>query len=239
MRRQLLIGLVTGAAALAAAPAASAATVDVMVVGKAGVLRGPKALALKQRTVQVGHRRCAVGARTPLSALAATRLSLGIRDAGACGRRARDATALYVFRVGRERAKGSAGWVYKVGNRAGIAGAGDPAGPFGTGRGLRAGQRVLWFWCVQAGGCQRTLDARADRRSAAPGETLRVTVRGYDDAGAGIPVAGATVRLGAASATTGPDGVAALTVPAAHGRLRLRAQRAGMVPAFPREVTVG
>jgi hypothetical protein len=238
MTRGLLIGLLTGAAALAAAPTASAVKVDVMVVGESGLLRGPKHVTLRQRTVKVGDRRCAVGAGTPLSVLAATSLRLRIRDSGACGRRPRDAGALYVFQIGGERAKGLAGWVYKVGNRAGTAGAGDPGGPFGHG-GLRAGQRVLWFWCRLAGaGCQRTLDTRPERTTAAPGETLRVTVRGYDDTGAAVLVPGATVRLGSATATTGFDGVAALTVPSRSGRLRLHAERAGMVRSFPRQVAV-
>jgi hypothetical protein len=46
------------------------------------------------------------------------------------------------------------------------------------------------------------------------------------------------VRLGSATAVTGADGEAVLTVPAASGTLRLQAERAGMVRAFPREVAV-
>jgi hypothetical protein len=239
MRRLVVLAGALAGVALAAAPGASAATVDVMVVGKAKVLREPKAVKLTPRSVKAGGRRCAVGAATPLSALAGTRLSLRVRDTGACGSRARDAAGLYVTQVGPDRAKGSAGWVYKVGNRAGTTGAGDPSGPFGTGRRLRDGQRVLWFWCrLEGTGCQRTLDARPDRTSAAPGETLRVTVSGHDDTGAGVPVAGATVRLGAATAISGADGVAVLTVARVSGMLRLQAERDGMVRAFPRRVTV-
>ena len=63
-----------------------------------------------------------------------------------------------------------------------------------------------------------------------------MTVRGYDDAGDGVPVAGATVQLAGASAITGPDGVATLTVPAATGRQELIATSPGMVRSFPREV---
>jgi hypothetical protein len=237
MRRRILIAVLAGAATLAAAPAAPAATVDVMVVGKASVLRGAKAVTLKQRKVKVGGRRCAVGRGTPLSALAAMGLRLKIRDSGACGSRPRDAGGLYVFQVAGEREQGAGGWVYKVGNRAGTTGAGDPSGPFGGG-GLRGGQRLLWFWCRQAGACQRTLDAVPDRTSVRPGETLRVKVRGYDDVGAGVAVGGATVRLGTATATTAADGTATLTVPAGAQRLRLQAERAGMVRALPRKVTV-
>jgi hypothetical protein len=236
MKRLLLIA---AAALAAAAPApAAAATVDVMVVGREGVLKAPKQVRLKPRTVKVAGRRCRVGGATPLSALAARGLRLKLRDYGRCGRRARDAGGLYVRSLAGQRERGMAGWVYKVGRRLGTTGGADPSGPFGTGRRLRDGQRVLWFWCVQASRCQRTLEVRPDRASAAPGEPLRVTVRGYDDLGRGAAVAGATVRLGAATALTDDDGTAVLTVPAAAGRLDLEAERAGMVPAFPREVRV-
>jgi hypothetical protein len=66
-----------------------------------------------------------------------------------------------------------------------------------------------------------------------------VTVRGYDDQGDGRAVEGATVRLGAASAVSGPDGVAVLTVPAETGTLELAAERDGLIPAFPEPVRVG
>jgi hypothetical protein len=100
---------------------------------------------------------------------------------------------------------------------------------------------VLWFWCRLggSGGCQRTLEVAPQRAGAAPGDALPVTVRGYDDAGAGVRVAGATVRLGSATATTDANGSAVLTVPAGSGRrLRLLAERDGMVRSFPREVSV-
>jgi hypothetical protein len=218
---------------LALALAAPAQDVEVMVVGRERVLRGPADVRLKERTVRVAGRRCRVGAATPLSALAGTRLRFTLRDYGRCGRKPRAAAGLYVRAIGRERERGIAGWVYKVGRRTPTIGAAD------TSRRLRAGQRVTWFWCRRAGACQRTLEVRPDRAAAAPGEVLRVTVRGYDDLGAGVPVGGATVRLGDASAVTGPDGVATLTVPAAGGALALSAERAGMVPAFPGEVRVG
>ena len=238
MRR---IALIAVAVAVAAPAPAAAATVDVMVVGKTRVLRGAKHVKLKQRTVKVAGRRCRVLGATPLSVLAATRLKLGFRDYGSCGSRPRDAAGLYVTKVAGEREKGHGGWVYKVGRRAGTTGAADPAGPFGTGRRLHGGQKVTWFWCElgQSGSCQRTLEATPDRASAAPGATLRVTVRGYDDQGKGVAVQGATVRLGSASAVPGADGAAVLTVPAQAGRLRLQAERSGMVRAFPREIAVG
>jgi hypothetical protein len=231
MRRAALI-----VAALLLAPApASAATVELMVVGKERVLRAPADVRLKVRTVKVAGRRCRVGAATPLSVLVATRLRLGLRDYGRCGRKPRDAVGLYVTRVRDEREKGRGGWVYKIGRRAPSTGAADLT------RKLEDGQRVTWFWCEQddSGGCQRTLEARPERTAAAPGETLRVTVRGYDDRGRGIAVEGATVTLGSATAVSDATGVAALTVPAEPGEHRLEAARDGLVRAFPVEVTIG
>jgi hypothetical protein len=238
MRRLAVIVL----ALAAAAPApAVAATVDVMVVGKQKLLRGPKHVKLKQRTVKVGHRRCRVLGATPLSVLAATRLKLAFRDYGRCGKRPSAASGLYVTAVAGEREKGRGGWVYKVGRRAGTTAAGDPSGPFGTGHRIHGGQRITWFWCEQksSGSCQRTLEARPASTSVAPGSVLRVTVRGYDDFGHGVTVQGATVRLGSASATTRAGGVATILVPARTGRMRLTAVRSGMVRAFPRAVVVG
>jgi hypothetical protein len=238
MRR---IGLIVAAALLAAPAPAAAAKVDVMVVGKERVLRAPKEVRLKQRTVKVGRRRCRIGAATALSALAGTRLKFALRDYARCGRRPRDASGLYVSRIARDRASGGSGWVYKVGRRAATTGAADLSGPFGNGRRVRNGQRITWFWCTleSSGGCQRTLEVRPDRATAASGETLTVTVRGYDDFGRGVRVEGATVRLGSATAVTGAAGTAVLTVPAQTGDLALEAERDGMVPAFPPEVAVG
>ena len=80
------------------------------------------------------------------------------RDFGACSASPRDAAGLLVTRIGPDRNRGQRGWVYKVGRRR-PAGAGDPGGAFGNGR-LRGGQRVIWFYCVRAADCQRTLGAR-------------------------------------------------------------------------------
>jgi hypothetical protein len=233
MRRLAIIAF---GVALAFPASASAARVEVMVAGQERVLHAPSEVRLKTRTVRVARRRCRVGARTPLSVLVATKLKLGLRDYGRCGRRPRDAAGLYVTRVRREREKGRGGWVYKVGRRAGSAGAADPSG-----RRLRDGDRVTWFWCEQddTGGCQRTLEVRPERTTAAPGETLTVTVRGYDDQGKGIAVEGATVRLGSATAISDAGGVALLTVPAEPGEHPLQATRDGLVRAFPIEVTIG
>ena len=228
MRRALLVCV--PALLLAAPPAAQAASVRTMVVGKERVLRSAKPVRLADtRRVKVGSRRCTVSGRTPLGVLAATSLPVRVRDFGSCGRRVADAASLFVTRIGSERNRGQDGWVYKVGRKVSSAGAGDRSG-----RRLRGGDRLLWFYCLQgrSGGCQRSLEATPDRASAAPGETVRVTVRGYDDNGRGIAVEGATVTLGSASATTDASGVAQVVVPSA-GRLTLGAVRSGMVAAFP------
>ena len=229
------------AGAVLAAPAAAEARgkVDVMVVGRSAVLVPAERVALKARTAAVGGRRCSIGRATPLSALAGTGVAFSLRDYGACSRRARDAGSLYVRKIGPDRERGSDGWVYKVGRRSGSGGAADPAGPFGTGRRLRDGQQVLWFWCVKdaADQCQRTLET-SSAATVAPGAPLAVTVRGYDEQGKGVPVAGATVTLGGASATTGADGVATVVAPAA-GRHALEAAKPGLVRSFPRRIGVG
>ncbi|MEO8687548.1 MAG: hypothetical protein ABI611_04935 [Solirubrobacteraceae bacterium] len=225
---------------LAAPAGASAASVELMVVGRTGVLREAAPVKLKARSVRVRGRRCAVGRATPLSVLAGTRLALRLRDYGSCARSPADAGSLYVRKVGPDRASGPRGWVYKLGHRAGTTGAADPSGPFGTGKRLRGG-RLLWFWCVQnrSSGCQRTLETRPEASIVAPGAPLRVTVRGYDDNGRGVLVAGALVRLGAAQALTGADGVATVAAPAAPGALRATAEHDGMVRSFPERVVVG
>ena len=116
---------------------------------------------------------------------------------------------------------------------AATAGAADPAGPFGSGR-LRSHQKVLWFYCLRAGDCQRTLSVRATERT---GTDLAVAVTGYDDDGKGKRVAGATVHLDGATAVTGPEGVAHLT--AADGAHRIFAEKAGLVRSFTERITVG
>jgi hypothetical protein len=239
MRPAVLLAALAGLA-LAAPAGARGASVELMVVGKQRVLRDAAPVKLRARSVRVGGRRCAVGRATPLSVLAGTRLRLRMRDYGSCSRSPADAGALYVRQVGPDRARGSRGWVYKIGHRVGTTGAGDPSGPFGTGRRLRRG-RLLWFWCLQdrTAGCQRTLEARPERSTVAPGAPLRVTVRGYDDNGRGVPVANALVRLGGARALTGADGVATVTAPAGSGRARLTAERDGMVRSFPVRVVLG
>jgi hypothetical protein len=237
--RRLAVIAIAGALLGAPAVAGARGTVDVMVVGKTRTLVPVKHVPLKKRFVGIDGRRCAIGRATPLSVLAGTGISFRLVDYGACSRRPRDAGSLYVRKIGPDRAKGRDGWVYKVGRRSGSAGAADPAGPFGTGRRLRAGQQVLWFWCVKDArdACQRTLET-SSAESVAPGAPLAVTVRGYDEAGKGVAIAGATVRLGDATAVTGADGVATVIAPAA-GSYAVEASKAGLVQSFPRSVTVG
>lgn len=239
MRWAVLIAL---AGLLLAAESSSAASVQVMVVGRSEVLRAPGEVRLAARTVRVGSRRCAVGPATPLGALLALRLPLEVKDYGACGRAAGDGGGLFVRRVGPDRNRGQDGWVYKVGRRAGTTGAADPAGAFGDGRRLRDGQRVVWFWCVLSASesCQRTLEISPEVRRVRHGEVLRVRVRGFDDSGRGRPVAGATVSFGEARVVSGVDGIASIPVaPGDDGPTDLTAQKPGTVPAFPTGVVVG
>jgi hypothetical protein len=233
------LALILAAVVLAAPAVAEAAKVDVMVVGRAKVIVPATPVTLKARFVGLEGRRCAIGRATPLSVLAGTGARFRLVDYGACSRKPRDAGALYVSRIGPDRERGSDGWVYKVGRKVGTAGAADPAGPFGNGRKLRAGQTLLWFWCVKDARqqCQRTLET-SSAATIAPGAPLAVTVRGYDEQGRGVPVAGATVRLGDATALTGADGVATVAAPAVAGPTALEAVKAGLVQSFPRTIEV-
>ena len=183
-------------------------------------------------SVRVSGRRCAVGERTPLAALVRGRPGpLRLRDFGACSSRARDAAGLLVTRIGPDRNRGQKGWVYKVGRRAATAGAGDTGGPFGRGR-LRAGQRVTWFYCVRAADCQRTLQVSA--KPATSG--IVATVRGFDDAGDGVPVEGAEVTAGSITGVTGPDGRVQMAL--SPGTHRLVARKDGLVRSFTERVEV-
>jgi len=138
---------------------------------------------------------------------------------------------LLVTGIGPDRNRGQRGWVYKVGRRAATAGAGDMGGPFGRGR-LRARQRVTWFYCVRAADCQRTLELRA----APVAGGIVATVRGYDDAGDGVLVDGATVSAAGVSGVTGPDGRVQLALPS--GTHRVVARKDGLVRSFAERVEV-
>lgn len=232
MRRALVAGCT--AALLAAPPAVAAAPkVEQMVVFRDGDAV-TRTVAAKEVRVRVERRRCAAGDGTALAALVRSRVGrLGLRDFGSCSTRARDSAGLFVRSIAGERNRGQDGWVYKVGRRGATAGAADPSGPFGRGR-LKSGQRVTWFYCrLRDGGCQRTLAIEA--RRAEPG-AVSVTVRGYDDEGRGVPVEGATVSAGAASAVSAADGSARLALPT--GGHRLVAEKDGLVRSFTERVAV-
>lgn len=228
-------GATVSDAPVAPAAAAAAPRVELMVVGRARVLRAPVRVLARARSVAVGRRRCAVAAGTPVAALAALRVpKFTLRDYGACSARSpRASEMLYVARIGRDRGRGANGWVYKVGRRAPGVGAASPRAR------VRAGARVLWFYCrMGRDGCQRTLEVRGPAR-AAPGAPVTFTVRAYDDRGRGIAAAGARVRFGGATAVTAPDGTATMAAPATAGRHRAAAQATGLVPSFPAQVRVG
>src|SRR4051794_20441522 len=146
-----------------------------MIVGRSGVAFGPRTVSTAATTVAVGAKRCAAPVATPLAALAAARRAGGpgfsVRDYGSCSRRVTDSGSLFVSRIGADRNRGRNGWTYKLGVRSGTTGAADPTGPFGTGRRLRSGDRVTWFWCVlsRSGSCQRTLVVVPASRRIAPG----------------------------------------------------------------------
>ena len=215
------------------APAAEAATpkVEQMVVFRSGKAV-TKRVAMKPARVKVGRRRCAVAGRTPLAALWRSKPGkIRLRDFARCSRRARDAGQLYVRSIRGQGERGTGGWVYKVCRREGSAGAGDPSGPFGRGR-LKRGQRVLWFHCRRAGDCQRTLELKV--RVEAAGTLFTVT--GYDSQGRGARIAGAGVKVGPASLTTGADGTVRSRIPA--GRYRAYAARRGLVRSFSERVVV-
>jgi hypothetical protein len=245
----VLAALLTAACALALAPAERALAkrgeplVRQMVVKRDGetTLRTVPA---RRTTLEVEGRRCVVPAATALASLLQTRWRrrIGFHDYGSCSLRPADSAGLFVKRIAGDVNRGLDGWVYKVGRRLATAGAADPAGPFGSGR-LRQGQEVVWFYCrfTEAASCQRSLEI--DRSSS--GREVSVTVTGYDDAGVGVPVAGARVGAragpggaGAVAARTGADGRAQLTLPRA-GSYTLRATKATLVPAFPQRVEIG
>lgn len=101
-----------------------------------------------------------MAAGTPLAALIAVRHGGGpgfaLRDYGRCGSSPVNSGQLFVYSLGGETNRGQNGWEYEVDGVVGSTGAGDPSGPQGNGRRLRAGDRVVWFWCeAYRGGCRR------------------------------------------------------------------------------------
>lgn len=208
--------------------------IDQMVVFRSGKVVGDRVRA-ERTTAAVGGRRCGVAAATALAALLRARPGpIAFHDYGSCTRKPADSAGLFVKGIRGERNRNQDGWVYKVGRRLATAGAADPTGPFGDGR-LRGGDRVVWFYCRQlaSGTCQRSLEVD----TAVDGTRLSATVTGYDDAGDGAPVAGATVHAGGAEATTGADGRAALTLK--RGSHAVHATKRGAIRSFARRVRIG
>ncbi|HYJ00156.1 MAG TPA: carboxypeptidase-like regulatory domain-containing protein [Thermoleophilaceae bacterium] len=250
----LALAGVTAAAAAAAGPAAVSSAVtkadpeirQMVVFGDGSKIA--KRVRAARTTVKVDGRSCAVGARTPLAALARARPGkMRLFDYGSCSARVADAAGLFVKSIRGQVNHGLNGWVYKVrrkagpaGAKLGTAGAADLAGPFGRGR-LRPGDRVIWFYCVfEAGSCQRSLELAW----TLAGRELSVSVTGYDDSGDGAPVAGATVvaepvggdeprRRG----TTAADGKAP-GMALAPGDYLVHARKRGAIPSFDARVTV-
>jgi hypothetical protein len=94
---------------------------------------------------------------------------------------------------------------------------------------------VLWFYCLfdeSARSCQRSL--RLVRLGGAPAGSVRVQVRGYDNAGRWEPVAGASVAAGSVAARSGGDGTATIAIPS--GAHAVTAHKPGLVDAFPLDV---
>lgn len=235
--------LAAGANISRARAAATAPTVEMMIVGAGNrILMAPVDTTVATATVETTRGICEVEEGTPLAALADAHRSHGpafaVRDYGHCTQSPRNSGQLFVYSLDGETNHGQDGWEYKVDNRSGTAGAGDPSGPFGTGQRLRDGEQLLWFWCAAVGsGCERTLAVSAPG-SVAAGASTTVTVLGYDNEGRGVPMSGARVTVGGASAVTGPSGRATLRMPSRGGSFAVDATRPGSVPAFPAVVRV-
>ncbi|HLM09831.1 MAG TPA: hypothetical protein VK307_08980 [Thermoleophilaceae bacterium] len=234
MRARALI--LAGLAVMALASPPAAATAAAPRIKQLVVFRSEEAVqrttGTRQATVTVAGRRCAAGDGTALAALVRSRPGhLRLRDFGACSMRPRDSAGLLVTGIRSDRNRGQRGWVYKVGRRAATAGAGDMDGPFGRGR-LRAGQRVTWFYCVRAADCQRTLELRTTPMAGG----IVATVRGYDDAGDGVPIEDATVSGSGVTGLTSADGRVQMVLP--PGTHRLVARKDGLVRSFTERVEV-
>ena len=220
MRRVSLATALT-VALIAPAGALAAPSVQMMVVGRTKTLLNARVVKLRAGTVKVGHSHCAVPAGTALSGLLSARLAPRVIDAGGC-----DPASMFVKRVRHDANHGQAGWEYKVGHAAPSFGAGDPGGR------LHAGEQLLWFWCLRASSCQRTLSLTSQVR----GGMDQFHVIGYDDNGHGRSVSGATVHIGSQKMVTNAHGwVSAALKP---GNYQVFATKSGLVRSFPSRVGV-
>lgn len=148
--------IAAGSASAGAAASAAGPYVTATVVGPHGTLFGPRSVDAAATAVAVAGRRCLIAAGTPLAALSAAYGAGGpafsLHDYGACSRNPADAGQLFVTAVGAFSNRGTSGWEYTVDGRTGTTGAADTSGPFGNGRRLRNGDRVVWFWCAMSPG---------------------------------------------------------------------------------------
>lgn len=228
-------------ALFAAEAGASAPTATVQITGLSGNrLVGPKSVTLKQSSFVLragsASKTCNVAQGTPLAGLMQSGVTHVIKDFGSCSRNPIDSASLFVDSIRGVSGTGMQGWSYKVGNRAGTAGAADPNGPFGSGQ-VRSGSRILWFWCTYdptTYACQRTLGIAAPSMVRA-GARMKVTVHAYDDAGSPIPAADVLVTVGrSVSAVTGSDGTATVNAPTSRGVQSINAvdNRVGIEGSF-------
>lgn len=189
-------------------------------LGRRRTLVGPRSVRLTAGKVTIGHRRCAVPAGTALAGLLATHVRLRVSDVAGC-----DPTQMFVNKVGPDANHGAAGWEYKV-NRS------DPGVSAATDHLHGSRTTLLWYWCVLANACQRSLEVKT---SSAAGNA-RFTVTGYDDNGHGVRVPGATVHVGSQTLTTDAAGTATIS-PAAVAGQRVYATKTGFLRSFP--ITLG
>jgi hypothetical protein len=229
----LLVPSAHGSTDRAMATAKGTPLIDQMVVFQSGKVIDERVRA-ERTTATVGKRTCGIAAATALAALVRSKPGpIGFHDYGDCSRRPADSAGLFVKAIRGERNRAQDGWVYKVGRKLATAGAADPAGPFGSGR-LRSGTHVVWFYCRQfsSGTCQRSLELK----TAFGGGRVTVTVRGYDDSGDGVDIAGATVHAGGQTARTDASGHATLTLK--RGRHDVYASKKGTIRSFAKRVTI-
>jgi hypothetical protein len=219
--RRAGIAVVLATALIASAAASATTSVQMMVVGRTKTLLDARQVKLRAGTVKIGHSRCTVPADTALAGLVAARLAPRVTDVAGC-----DPASMFVTKVRRDANHGQAGWEYKVGHAAPSFGAGDPAGK------LHTGAQLLWFWCLRASACQRTLSVTSQVR----GGVEQFHVVGYDDNGHGRSVSGATVHAGSQKRVTNAHGWASVALGA--GNYQAFATKSGMVRSFPIHVGV-
>ena len=206
---------------IAATGAAAAPSVQMMVVGRTKTLFGPHDVKLRPGRAKVGHRHCAVPGGTAVAGLLSARLAPRVSDVAGC-----DPASMFVSRIGHDANHGQAGWEYKVGHAAPSFGAADPGGK------LHSGEQLLWFWCLRASSCQRTLSVASQFRGA----VAQFHVVGFDGNGHGRAISGATVHIGTLKKVTNSHGWARAAL--APGRYQVFATRSGMVRSFSSTVGV-